>query len=87
VEEGLTNARKHARHAAVTVDLTGGPGLGLDVCIRNPVRVGAHPSGNGASGFGLIGLAERAAAGRGRFSSGPTPEGDFLLQAWLPWDR
>jgi signal transduction histidine kinase len=87
VEEGLTNARKHARHAAVTVDLTGGPGVGLDVRICNPVRVGAYPSGNGASGFGLIGLAERAAASHGRFSSGLTPEGDFLLRAWLPWDR
>lgn len=87
VEEGLTNARKHARHAAVTVELTGGPGLGLDLCVRNPVRVGARSSGNGAAGFGLIGLAERAAASHGRFSSGLTPEGDFLLRAWLPWDR
>jgi signal transduction histidine kinase len=87
VEEGLTNARKHARHAVVTVELTGRPGLGLDLCVRNPVRVGAPSSGNGAAGFGLIGLAERAAASHGRFSSGLTPEGDFLLRAWLPWDR
>ena len=87
VEEGLTNARKHARDAAVTVELTGRPGLGLDLCVRNPVRVGAHHSGDGATGFGLIGLAERAAASHGRFASGPTQDGDFLLQAWLPWDR
>jgi signal transduction histidine kinase len=87
LEEGLTNARKHARHAAVTVDLSGRPGAGLDVCVRNPVRVGAHHPGNGVIGFGLVGLAERAAASHGRFSSGLTPEGDFLLQAWLPWDR
>jgi signal transduction histidine kinase len=87
VEEGLTNARKHARHAAVTVELTGRPGVGLEVCVRNPVRVGGHRSGDGATGFGLVGLAERAAASHGRFSSGPTPEGDFLLHAWLPWDR
>ena len=87
VEEGLTNARKHARHAAVTVDLAGRPGLGLDLSVRNPVRVGAQVSGAGPSGFGLIGLAERAAASHGRFASGLTPEGDFLLQVWLPWDR
>jgi signal transduction histidine kinase len=87
VEEGLTNARKHARHAAVTVELTGRPGLGLDLCVRNPVRVGAHHSSGGDAGFGLIGLAERAAASHGRFSSGLTPEGDFLLRAWLPWER
>jgi signal transduction histidine kinase len=87
VEEGVTNARKHARHAAVTVEVTGRPGIGLDLCVRNPVRVGACDSGDAVTGFGLIGLAERAAAGHGRFSSGLTPEGDFLLQAWLPWDR
>ena len=87
VEEGLTNARKHARHGAGTVELTGRPGLGLDLCVRNPVRVGARHPGDGATGYGLIGLAERAAASHGRFSSGQTPEGDFLLRAWLPWDR
>ena len=87
LEEGVTNARKHARHAAVTVEVTGRPGIGLDLCVRNPVRVGAHDSGDAVTGFGLIGLAERAAAGHGRFSSGLTPDGDFLLQAWLPWDR
>src|SRR6476661_4876337 len=87
VEEGLTNARKHARHAAVTVELTGSPGLGLDLCVRNPVRVGAPRVRSDAAGFGLVGLAERAAASHGRFSSGLTPAGDFLLQAWLPWDQ
>jgi signal transduction histidine kinase len=87
VEEGLTNARKHARHAAVTVELAGRPGSGLDLCVRNPVRVGGHQHGSDGSGFGLIGLAERAAASHGRFSHGLTPDGDFLLRAWLPWDR
>ncbi len=87
VEEGLTNARKHARHAAVTVELAGRPGSGLDLCVRNPVRVGADHHGGDGIGFGLIGLAERAAASHGRFSHGRTPDGDFLLRAWLPWDR
>jgi signal transduction histidine kinase len=87
VEEGLTNARKHARHAAVTVELTGRPGAGLDLRVRNPVRAGRDHSGNGSVGFGLIGLTERAAASHGRFSHGLTPNGDFLLEAWLPWDR
>jgi Signal transduction histidine kinase len=39
VQEGLTNARKHAPHAMVTVELTGHPGNGLDLSVRNPVRV------------------------------------------------
>jgi signal transduction histidine kinase len=87
VEEGLTNARKHARHAAVTVELAGRPGSGLDLCVRNPVRVGADHYGSDSIGFGLIGLAERAAASHGRFHHGLTPDGDFLLRAWLPWER
>ncbi len=87
VQEGLTNARKHAPHAAVTVALTGGPGKGLDLLVQNPVRLGGGPSCGDGAGFGLTGLAERAAASRGRFEHGVTPDGDFVLRAWLPWDR
>ncbi len=85
LQEALTNARKHAPYAAVTVELTGGPGRGLDLCVRNPVRVGGR-DGDG-TGFGLVGLAERAAASHGRLEHGRTPDGDFVLRAWLPWNR
>jgi signal transduction histidine kinase len=87
VEEGLTNARKHAPHAAVTVELTGRPGNGLDLTVQNPVRVRADHHGADGGGFGLIGLAERAAASHGRVQHGITGNGDFVLRAWLPWDR
>jgi signal transduction histidine kinase len=87
VQESLTNARKHAPHAAVTVELTGRPGNGLDVCVRNPVRVGGQDVSTDGAGFGLIGLAERAAASHGRFHHGLTADGDFTIRAWLPWDR
>jgi signal transduction histidine kinase len=87
VEEGLTNARKHAPHAAVTVALTGRPGDGLDLTVQNPVRVGGDHRDDHGTGFGLIGLAERAAASHGRFQHGVTGDGDFVLRAWLPWDR
>jgi signal transduction histidine kinase len=86
VQEGLTNARKHAPSAAVTVELTGRPGSGLDLCVRNPVRVGGQVGGDGP-GFGLVGLAERAAASHGRLAHGLTPDGDFVLRARPPWDR
>ena len=87
VQEGLTNARKHAPHAMVTVELTGHPGNGLDLSVRNPVRVGGELNGKDGAGFGLVGLAERAAASHGRFEHGLTPNGDFVLRAWLPWER
>ena len=87
VQEGLTNARKHAPHAMVTVELTGHPGNGLDLSVRNPVRVGGELNGKDGAGFGLVGLAERAAASHGRLEHGLTRNGDFVLRAWLPWDR
>jgi signal transduction histidine kinase len=87
VQEGLTNARKHAPHAAVTVELAGRPGTGLDLAVRNPLPVGHQHRADGSGGFGLVGLAERAAAGHGRLEHGLTPDGEFLVRAWLPWDR
>jgi len=87
VQEGLTNARKHAPHAMVTVELTGHPGHGLDLSVRNPVRVGGELDGKDGAGFGLVGLAERAAASHGGFEHGLTRNGDFVLRAWLPWER
>jgi signal transduction histidine kinase len=87
IQEGLTNARKHAPHAIVTVELTGHPGNGLDLSVRNPVRVGGELNGKDGAGFGLVGLAERVAASHGRFEHGLTPNGDFVLRAWLPWER
>jgi len=87
VQEGLTNARKHAPHAMVTVELTGHPGHGLDLSVRNPVRVGGELNGKDGAGFGLVGLAERAAASHGRLEHGLTRNGDFVLRAWLPWER
>jgi signal transduction histidine kinase len=55
--------------------------------VRNPVRVGGELNGKDGTGFGLVGLAERAAASHGRFEHGLTPNGDFVLRAWLPWER
>lgn len=83
VQEGLTNARKHAPSAPVTVLLSGSPGTGLSVEVLNPSPAGGSP-GPG-SGQGLLGLAERAALVAGRLEYGPTADGGFRLAAWLPW--
>ncbi|GCB44782.1 hypothetical protein SNL152K_2072 [Streptomyces sp. NL15-2K] len=83
-QEGLTNARKHAPGAEVTVSVTGAPGEGLTVSVRNPPPDGevSHVPG---SGQGLIGLAERATLAGGRLEHGPDEEGGFRVRAWLPW--
>ena len=86
VQEGLTNARKHADHAAVSVAVRGAAADGLTVEIRNPWPVGvARTTPIPGAGMGIIGLAERAALAGGRLEHGRTPAGEFRLWTWLPW--
>jgi signal transduction histidine kinase len=67
VQEGLTNARKHANHAEVSVAVRGGAADGLTVEIRNPWPVGvAGTTPIPGAGMGIIGLAERTALSGGR---------------------
>jgi signal transduction histidine kinase len=88
VQEGLTNARKHAPGAAVEVAIAAEPGTALvaEVVSRRPVGVGAPaaPALPGA-GTGLVGLAERVALAGGELAHGPDGDGDFVLRATLPW--
>ncbi|MGC4849968.1 sensor histidine kinase [Micromonospora sp. DT15] len=86
VQEGLTNARKHAAGAAVTVDVAGGPGTGLTVAIGNRWPVGVPPGGTlPGAGTGLVGISERVTLAGGRLAYGRDDSGDFRLAAWLPW--
>ena len=84
VQEGLTNARKHAQRSPVRVMLYGGPSEGLSVDLRNPAPRGGPHSGIPGTGQGLIGLAERAALAGGEVTYGRSGD-DFLLRGWLPW--
>ena len=82
VQEGLTNARKHAPGAKVEVWLSGDPDSGLRIELRNPVnrRGAAVPGG----GYGLLGLAERTGLVGGWIEHGIRDE-MFQLEAWMPW--
>ncbi|WP_209446281.1 histidine kinase [Streptomyces sp. MZ04] len=83
-QEALTNARKHAPGAEVTVAVSGRPGEGLSVVVRNPPPPGDVPHVPG-SGQGLIGLTERASLAGGRLRHGTAADGGFEVSAWLPW--
>ncbi|WP_327318740.1 histidine kinase [Streptomyces sp. NBC_01235] len=83
-QECLTNARKHAPGAETAVTVTGGPGEGLAVTVRNPAPEGDVPPVPG-SGQGLIGLTERATLAGGRLEHGAWGDGGFEVRAWLPW--
>ncbi|MFV2102884.1 sensor histidine kinase [Micromonospora sp. LOL_024] len=86
VQEGLTNARKHAGGTAVTVRLRGAPGDGLTVEIRNRWPVGeSNTVSIPGAGIGLVGIAERVHLAGGRLEHGRDGHGDFRLAAWLPW--
>jgi signal transduction histidine kinase len=82
VQEGLTNARKHAHGADVTVRVDGTAGDGLTVEVRNAFPAGAAEHSSG--GTGIIGLTERVSLAGGRLTGGRTG-GQFQLQVWLPW--
>ncbi|MFJ7010174.1 sensor histidine kinase [Streptomyces albogriseolus] len=84
VQEGLTNARKHAPGTEVTISVAGGPGEDLTVRVHNPPPEGDVPPVPGA-GQGLIGLTERATLAGGSLEHGRTPEGGFEVRARLPW--
>jgi len=84
VQEGLTNARKHAPGAAVTltVDATGDD-LQVEVRSLAPVAVATASPLPGA-GTGLIGLAERVTLANGELEHGVDGAGAFVLRARLP---
>jgi len=88
VQEGLTNARKHAPGTAVRVRVAGAAGTGLTIDIRNPAPVGIRPPpAIPGTGTGLVGLAERATLAGGRLTSGRGADGEFTISAWLPWPQ
>ena len=83
VQEGLTNARKHAPGAMVRIQLSGSPDDGVDLLLRNSVGFASAPAAPG-SGLGLVGLSERAELRGGRLEhrkDGST----FVLHGWIPW--
>jgi signal transduction histidine kinase len=86
VREALTNVSKHARGTAASVSVSGRPGHGLQVTVRNrlPAPPGADTPLPGA-GVGLVSLAERVTLSGGTISHGPSPDGDFVVNASLRW--
>jgi signal transduction histidine kinase len=82
VQEGLTNARKHAPHSPVSIDISG-DGERLHVRVRNPVAIGLTQSEIPGFGAGLAGLTERVRIDGGSLSHG-LAGGVFALAGDLP---
>ncbi|MFD4897519.1 sensor histidine kinase [Streptomyces sp. NPDC058411] len=82
VQEGLTNAHKHAPGASISIGLRYEPDSLVVEVANGPV---AAPSGVASGGQGLTGLAERARLVGGMVHAGPTADGGFRLAGVLPY--
>jgi signal transduction histidine kinase len=83
VQEGLTNARKHARANGVDVQVVGVAGY-VTVTVTNDASQGAPPPAQPKGGsYGLTGLRERAEALGGGMEAGPHGAG-WRLRVVLP---
>lgn len=80
VQEGLTNARRHAPGAAVRVTVATVPGA-VHVTVADD---GAPRPDRPVPGTGLAGLRERVELLGGTLSAGSSPDG-FTLEARIPW--
>jgi signal transduction histidine kinase len=80
VQEGLTNALKHARaqRAEVVVRYSNGQ---VELTVSDDGRGGGD---GGGSGHGLVGMRERVSVYGGELEAGPRPEGGYRLRARLP---
>ena len=82
VQESLTNARRHARHATlVEVQVQR---------VEDAVSIRVHDDGADAdrpsrgAGYGLVGMQERASALGGSLRAGPDEQGGWSVEALVP---
>ena len=83
IQEGLTNALKHAQASHADVTLRYGPDE-LQLEIRDD---GRGVSDNDGLGHGLVGVRERVKIYGGEMSSGPANGGGFVLRTRLPLEE
>ena len=81
VQEGITNAGKHAPGAVVRIEVTGSPEEGVDI-VCEPARVRAHADAGLGPGADRSHRARRARGGR---LEGRREGQQFVLRGWIPW--
>jgi signal transduction histidine kinase len=84
LQEGLTNAIKHAPGAAVVVNLSAGLEQTALEVRNDPSAAVSMPLHGQGGGHGLRGLAERVTELDGTMRGQPTPSGGWLLSATIP---
>jgi len=84
-QEALANVARHAPGATARLRAAVEPG-GVRLRVENGPVPGAAPLVVGAPGHGITGMRERAAAAGARLDLGPTPDGGFAVDLFLPTD-
>jgi signal transduction histidine kinase len=82
IQESLSNVMRHARGAAVRIEITYEADL-LRLGVINDRGDGTAPVTSG-SGRGLVGMRERVAMLGGELETGALPDGGFAVRAVLP---
>lgn len=83
-QEGLTNVRKHARASRIDIQLGYAKESAVELVIHDN-GIGGRPAPD-TSGFGLLGLAERARQLGGHLSVAGDRGDGYTLTLTLPWD-
>ena len=84
VQEGLTNAWKHAQATQIKLTVLARCGY-VTVTVRNDAAPAPVATGR-PGGFGLLGLRERVEALHGNLEAGPLPDGGWRLHVVLPME-
>jgi signal transduction histidine kinase len=84
VQEGMTNAMKHAPGAAIRIAIRGQREyVEIEVCNESAARASSGLENTGG-GHGLAGMRERVVRCGGTFDAGPAPDGGWQVVARLP---
>jgi signal transduction histidine kinase len=81
-QESVTNAQRHARHASRIEVLVSAEDDAIRLLVHDDGAATA-PDGDG-SGYGLLGMAERATLLGGAIEAGPGADGGWTVRAVLP---
>lgn len=85
IQEGLTNARKHAPGTPVSLEVTARPETGIHVHLINEATQNVEISTSQGGGAGLPGLHGRVRTAGGNCTYGLDKRGQFNLDVTLPW--
>ena len=84
IQEGLTNAQRHAPGAPVSLEVSATPQAGVHIHISNPIATDATETQR-AHGAGLPGLAARVHSVNGQCRYGMDDRHLFHVDVQLPW--